>query len=70
MLLYLKKKICNRHPPVGALAYKREEVRAGRFASDGHYKTWPPELASESVDYEAKTIIKFENTPTHQISAL
>ena len=32
----LAKKICNRHPPVGALAYKREEVRAGRFASDGH----------------------------------
>ena len=29
-------KICNRHPPVGALAYKREEVRAGRFTSHGH----------------------------------
>jgi len=27
-------------------------------------------LASESVDYEAKTIIFLKNKPTHQISAL
>ena len=27
-------------------------------------------LASESVDYEAKTIIKLKNKPAHQISAL
>ena len=27
-------------------------------------------LATESVDYEAKTIIFFQNKPTHQISAL